>query len=402
MAKLQNLTAEEFAPVLADLGLEPASFAVVDPAPPPPSEGRPPPPVPRAHLIFGQIGTGLDIPRACGLYRQRADASLPPDGWALFFLKDARRDEELARWRNHLWPWLHVTAVYRIAGGRAERQTLAGRVAVEGAVSKSGVMLVAQRREQVLSPGATVTKFDTNAGGWNGEPGKPGYAHFRWMRRYVAQFAQARAARRILDFGCGAGWVGIEAALTAPGAELCAFDPSPQMVKLAESNARASGVERFTGRTGFGEAPPFPAADEARFDCVIASGVVSFSPDHERWFDGLCSTLAPGAVLVLGDLNRTSRGMQRRAAERVLRPARELNALTLDEARAALERRGLAIEASAGYQLSDPFPQLAHWSDSRARGMFSGLVLAANRIAAGPTGNLARFDSWVLRARAKH
>jgi 16S rRNA G1207 methylase RsmC len=88
------------------------------------------------------------------------------------------------------------------------------------------------------------------------------------MRRFVGTFAPAdwmrASAGRILDFGCGAGWVGIEAALAAGASrvELCAFDPSPQMVKLAEENARASGIARFAARTGFGEDPPFPAAGE--------------------------------------------------------------------------------------------------------------------------------------------
>ncbi len=400
MAKLQNLSPEDFTPLLADLGLEPSQFAVVDPAPPPPSEGKAPPPVPRANLIFGQIGTGLDIPRAAELYRQRGNASLPADGWALFFLKDARTDAELARWRNHLWPWLHVVALYRIAGGRAERETLQGRTPVAGEIAKSGVMIVAQRREQVLSPVATVQKFDANSGGWNGEPGKPGYAHFRWMRKYVALFARPGGSRRILDFGCGAGWVGIEAALAAGDAQLCAFDPSPEMVRIAQENARSSGVKRFEGRTGFGEAPPFPAAGEERFDCVIASGVVSFSPDRKRWFDGLVSTVAPGGVLVVGDLNRESKGMRRRRAERALLPARELNGLVASEAAAELTSRGFTIEESAGYQRSWPAPQLAHYSDAKLGGALSPLVLAWNRMSAGPTAKPEKFDSWVLRARA--
>lgn len=400
VAKLQNLTPDEFAPLLADLGLEPAQFSVVDPAPPPPSEGKAPPPVPRTHLIYGQIGTGLDIPRAATLFRERSDASLPSDAWALFFLKDARRDEELARWRNALWPWLHVVALYRIANGRCERETLQGRREVAGAIAKSGVMIAAQRRERVLSPDATVLKFDTNAGGWNGEPGKPGYAHFRWMRKYVALFAKPAGAKRILDFGCGAGWVGIEAALAAPGAELCAFDPSPQMVKLAGENARANGLTKFEGRTGFGEAPPFPAGGEARFDCVLSSGVVSFSPDRKRWFDGLASTVAPGGTLVIGDIHRESKGMLKRRTERPLLPARELNGLVAAQAQAELEQRGFTLEASAGYQLSWPAPQLAHYSDTRLGGALSPLVLAWNRMAAGPTTNPARFDSWVLRLRA--
>src|SRR5205085_10478596 len=103
------------------------------------------------------------------------------------------------------------------------------------------------------------------------------------MRRFVARLSvgpDESRARRILDFGCGAGWVGIEAAIAARSAgaargadvELCAFDPSGAMVELATENARASGIEHFTGRIGFGEAPPFPALlpapGEPRFDLV--------------------------------------------------------------------------------------------------------------------------------------
>jgi 2-polyprenyl-3-methyl-5-hydroxy-6-metoxy-1,4-benzoquinol methylase len=396
VAKLSHLEPQDFAPLLAELGLEPANVHVVDPAPPPPSEGKSAPPVPRGPLLFGQIGAGVDVPRATGLYRERAERALPPDGWALFFLKDRRADGELARWRNHFWPWLHVVAIARIEGGRATIETLQGTRALEGTIARDGVVLCARRREHVLSPDSTVAKFDQNAGGWNGEPGRPGYAHFRWMRKYVGTFASVPRGARILDFGCGAGWVGIEAALAAGGAPLAAFDPSPEMVRIAESNARASGLASFDGRTGFGEKPPF----EERYELVLSSGVVSFSPDQRAWFDGLARCVAPGGTLVVGDLNFDSRGMQQRRATRTLLPAREMNALTASLARAELEKRGFRHEETAGYQRTRPIPQLAHWSDQRLGGALSPLLLAYNRACAGPTGRLERFDSWVMRLRA--
>lgn len=216
------------------------------------------------------------------------------------------------------------------------------------------------------------------------------------MRRYVALFAQPKAGARVLDFGCGAGWVGIEAARAAGNAELAAFDPSPEMVRNAEKNARANGITRFVGRTGFGEEPPF----SERFPTVISSGVVSFSPDQERWFDGLARMCESGGTLVVGDLNPSSRGMLHRRAMRALLPARELNALTAEAARAQLERRGFVHEATAGYQLTRPVPQLAHWSDTKLRGALSPIFLAWNRLRAGPAKDLGAFDSWVLRFRA--
>lgn len=316
-------------------------------------------------------------------------------GWALCPLPGAPSASELARLRNELWPALHVVALYRCSASGMQRDTLQGTVRVAAAVPFTGCVLVARRREEVLSPTATVAKFDANAGGWTGEPGQPGYGHFRWIRRYVGLFAAPRPGARILDFGCGAGWVGIEASLAAGGAPLAAFDPSPEMVRNAESNARAQGLKNFIGRVGFGEQPPF----EERFGLVISSGVVSFSPDQARWFDGLARCVEPGGTLVIGDLNPRSRGMQQRRATRPLLPARELNAITAADARRELERRGFRHEATAGYQLTRPWPQLAHWSDTRLRGALSPLLLAWNRLRAGPTQDLDAFDSWVMRLR---
>ncbi|MCY3001785.1 MAG: class I SAM-dependent methyltransferase [Planctomycetota bacterium] len=322
--------------------------------------------------------------------------TIPRDGWALALVPGEPTDAELAEHRNRLWPDLHVVALFRSSPERLVRDTLQGREKFSTRCEFRGVVLAARRREEVLSPTATVAKFDQNAGGWNGEPGRPGYAHFRWMRRYVGLFATPRKGERILDFGCGAGWVGIEAALGAGGASLAAFDPSPEMVRNAEANARANGLTEFRGRTGFGEAPPF----DERFELVISSGVVSFSPDQRAWFDGLARCVAPGGRLVVGDLNPSSRGMLHRRATRPLLPARELNAIEASTAQRELERRGFVHEATAGYQLTRPVPQLAHWSDAKLGGALSGLLLAWNRFRAGPARELGAFDSWVMRLRA--
>ena len=398
MAKLLNLSAPDFEPVLQDLGVDPESLQLVDPAPPAP-DARNTPKLGRGAVLVGQIGAGLDIPRAATAYRRLADQALTEEAPALFFLKDQRTDGELARWRNALWPWLHVIAIYRIVAGRTERENLQGRQVLAGTCSKDRVLLAARRREHVLSPRATTEKFDQNAQGWNGRPGEPGYAHFRWMRRYVGQFARPRDGQRILDFGCGAGWVGIEAARCAKNVQLCAFDPSPEMVRIAGENAAAQGITGFQGRTGFGDAPPFPAPGEPGFDIVYSSGVVSFAPDHERFAAGLAATLAPGGTLVVGDIHRNARGMRRRRKERTLLPAREMNALTRAEMCVLLERRGLVLEAAAGYQLTWPVPQAMHWSDTRMRGALTPPLVLANALLAGKPLGEDTFDSWVVRLR---
>jgi SAM-dependent methyltransferase len=168
------------------------------------------------------------------------------------------------------------------------------------------------------------------------------------------------------------------------------------MVRVAAANAEAAGVERFEGRVGFGEDPPFAEP----FDVVLSSGVLSFSPDLERWLAGLVRTVRRGGTLVVGDLNPASRGMRRRRATHALLPVRELNAQESGEIRRRLERAGFRHLRTAGYQLSRPVPQAMHLSERKLRGALSPALLLANRAAAGLERALGDpcpglFDSWV-------
>jgi SAM-dependent methyltransferase len=391
---IDAVSTASIAPVLDDLGIRAGNVrGVLEPARAP---------APGIHAVAGVAAGPADVEAIARDFLKLAGERAGADGALLLLLHGPRDEPELARWRDALWPAVHVGALYRLSQNGLTRETLQGRSALRGGTGHRGTLLVAYRREHVLSPDATVAKFDQNAGGWAGNPTSPGYDHHRWMRRHVAEFAgleRLRGARRILDFGCGAGWVGIEAALRAPEADLCAFDPSPEMVRHTSEHALAAGLSRFEARTGFGEDPPFPAAGEAPYDLVISSGVWSFAPDAERWIDGLARTVAPGGTLVLGDVHRDSRGMRRRRERKPLLPARELNAKTPGEARAALERRGFRFEAGAGYQRTSPVPELMHLSESRLGGLLNPALLFWNRRSAarGASGDPDRFDSWVTR-----
>ena len=335
-------------------------------------------------------------------------AGLGESDLVLLWVRDRGEDTAtLAAWRDAVWPLLHLGAIWTAGADGLRRTTLQGSESLAGAGGWEGAVLVGSRRSHVLAPDSTAQKFDANAKGWDGEPGTPGYGHFRWMRRLVARQAgrpegAARSFRRILDFGSGAGWVGIEAALQNPGASLAAFDPSPAMVEIASANAKASGLADFTGRVGFGEDPPFPAEGEDPYDLVLSSGVISFSPDHEAWLDGLARTVAPGGTLVVGDIHGGSRGFQRRRRSKPLLPVRELSACTRDQVRAGLEARGFRFHRWFGYQLSRPVPELMHLDATRLGGVLARPLLGLNRLAAGADrllGSPAQdlFDSWVMR-----
>jgi len=332
--------------------------------------------------------------------REAIDAQLADDGLVLVSLPGRPTDAELADRRNHLWPLLHVVAIYELSAEGTHRRTNARRDLIDSEACSASTLLAARRRSHVMSPDATVEKFDQNAEGWNGAAGSAGYPHFRWMRKHVALFADIPPGKRILDFGCGAGWVGIEAALRFEARELCFFDPSPEMVRIAEDNCRACGIQNFTGRTGFGEAPPF--VDDEPFDLVLSSGVISFSPDAESWYAGLMKCLAPGGQLVIGDIHRDSRGMRRRRRAKPLLPVRELNASTRDEVRRELEQRGLVHIASEGYQLTRPIPEAMYVNEAKLGGILTAPLLLANRVASAVDRTLGsplqgQFDSWMMR-----
>lgn len=379
------------APVLADLGVDSGALRRL---------GTGGPPAPRLFLTRPEAEPEADFNAG------RLDTELGERDAFLLFAPGTPADAELARWRNALWPLLHVIALYRCGPDGIQREILQGRERLTAEAVERGIVVVARRRTYVMSPHATVEKFDRTAPAWDGEPGGPGYPHFRWMRRYVGCFARPERGSRILDFGCGAGWVGIEAAKRCPESELCAFDPSPEMVRIAAENARREGIAHFTARTGFGESPPFPAAGEPRFDLVISSGVISFSPDSERWLDGLASTIQPGGKLVIGDIHRQSRGFRARRRKRPLLPARELNAFTREEVAEALGARGFLLERVSGYQLTYPIPQALHLNEQRLRGALTYPLLFANRTSAildRILGSPAQdqFDSWVMRMRRR-
>lgn len=383
-------------PVLVDLGIGLHQVRTVD-------TGEVLAPIASTSALFGVARETTDFDALAPTILTFARANVGPSGALIVFCAGDRSNTALARLRNLLWPAWHVVAHYSTSDTGITRVDLDGTRDLKRGVGLRGVALIARPVAAVFAPETTVAKFDKNASGWNGNPGGPGYRHFRWMRRYVALFAQSKSARRVLDFGCGAGWVGIEAALaTTPRPLLCAFDPSPEMVRLASENARGAGLERFEGRTGFGEAPPFPAAGEEPFDLVLSSGVISFSGDLERWLDGLVSTLAPGGTLVIGDIHRDSEGMRKRRAKRPLLPVREMNATVREDVRQRLEARGLRFEAWCGYQLSRPIPQLNHLSAKRLGGALDPLLVwwneraSARELASGSRFQ-DRFDSWVMR-----
>jgi ubiquinone/menaquinone biosynthesis C-methylase UbiE len=105
------------------------------------------------------------------------------------------------------------------------------------------------------------------------------------------------APRRILDVGCGTGYLLGRLAARAPQAEaLAGIDAAPPMIRAAQGKA-TDGRLRFV--VGTAERLPWPAAT---FDLVVSTTSFDHWADQRTGLAQCARVLEPGGRLVLADL----------------------------------------------------------------------------------------------------
>jgi ubiquinone/menaquinone biosynthesis C-methylase UbiE len=147
-----------------------------------------------------------------------------------------------------------------------------------------------------VTPGREVEAFDERAAsydrGWRGD------LHHRIADR-TAEIAMAWApeARRILDVGCGTGYLLRRLAVSCPEAvELVGIDPAPRMIAVAK--AAATDFPRLGFTTGVAERLPYA---EGRFDLVVSSTSFDHWADQKAGIAELARVMTAGGGLVLTD-----------------------------------------------------------------------------------------------------
>jgi len=177
-----------------------------------------------------------------------------------------------------------------------------------------------------------IAAFDARAGGYEGG----------WLGRLHQQIADrtadlaltaAPAPRRILDVGCGTGYLLRQLDARCPDAvELTGVDPAPAMIEAARAAAAGERLRRLAGTA---EDLPFPAGS---FDLVVSTTSFDHWADQRAGLRECARVLAPGGWLVLTDLfsawlTPTLVGSRRRKARTRRRASRLLTAAGFRDAR---------------------------------------------------------------------
>ena len=141
-----------------------------------------------------------------------------------------------------------------------------------------------------------VAAFDERAPGY--ESGWLGKLHHDIADR-TAELALSccPAPRRILDVGCGTGYLLRQLAARVPAAaELAGIDAAPAMIETARAAARD---DRLRFSAGVAERLPFAAET---FDLVVTTTSFDHWADQQAGLAECARVLTPGGQLVLADL----------------------------------------------------------------------------------------------------
>jgi 2-polyprenyl-6-hydroxyphenyl methylase/3-demethylubiquinone-9 3-methyltransferase len=126
-------------------------------------------------------------------------------------------------------------------------------------------------------------------------PGRFGY--FRDV--LARQLGGGLAGLRVLDIGCGGGFLAEEFA--AAGCRVTGVDPSPASVSAARAHAASRGLP-IDYQVGAGEELPAP---DAAFDVACCCDVLEHVSDLDRVISETARVLRPGGLYLFDTINRT-------------------------------------------------------------------------------------------------
>ena len=214
-------------------------------------------------------------------------------------------------------------------------------------------------------------------------------------RREVLRMLAPSAGERVLDVGCGPGFLTAEiAAIVGPGGRVHAIDASESMLALAA--ARCTSLPQVTLAPG--DAARLEVADAA-FDAAASVQVHEYVRDIEGGLRELCRTLRPGGrlLLVATDWDSIVWG-----SDDPRRMARVLDAFDEHLAHAHLPARLAPLLREAGFR--DPSCEvLVQLNPALETGSYShGLLDLIQRFVPGRRGvTQQEADAWAEEQRER-
>lgn len=125
-------------------------------------------------------------------------------------------------------------------------------------------------------------------------------ARFRYFRAVLARrFGAAAAGLRVLDVGCGGGFLAEEFAVL--GCRVTGIDPSLVSVGAARAHAAERGL-RIDYLAGIGEELP---VRDASFGVACCCDVLEHVTDVDRVISEVARALEPGGLFLFDTINRT-------------------------------------------------------------------------------------------------